>query len=217
MSISGSGLGDEIGGPRERGPRELEATAFVSLNKAALAIVADSIEISFTKFGGNLWKYEASASRPTLAPLMNARVESSLTSVEDKSWEAFYDQIVKNLPSEIAARMIKEKEKAKEDRNVSYVALEEVLVGASKILSWIHAASIPDDENSVAARNSITNFIMATTAGKNLNESGRAFFNEAREFLELSGSNNVYADQLSNHLTQAEKELNRMETLMKRP
>lgn len=217
MSISSSGLGDEVGGPRERGPRELETTAFVTLNKAALAIVADSIEISFVKFGGNLWKYEASASRPTLAPLMNARVQSSEQTIEDKSWEAFYDQMVKNLPSEIAARMIKEKEKAKEERNVSYVALEEVLVGASKILSWIHAASIPDHENSAAARNSMTNFIMATIAGKNLNEAARAFFNEAREYLEISGSNNIYADQLSNHLTQAEKELNRMETYMKRP
>lgn len=215
MGISSSGLGDQIGGPTQLGARELEATAIAQLTKAALGMVADSIEISFVKLGGNLWKYAASSSRPTLAPLESAR-QSTLEKAEDKSWKAFFDQLIENLPSEIAARLIREKQKAKEERSVPYMALEEVLVTTAKALSFIQSASKVNEPASAAYINALANLLVADNAALHLNRLGKEFFKEAHQFLESVGSNYVHHDKLSHDLQEAEKILNHMEILNKK-
>lgn len=210
MGVSSSS--DQVGGPSQMGARELEATAIAQLNKIALGLVADSIEISFIKLGGNVWKYQASAPRPTLAPLESAR-HDSLKEAEDKSWKAFFDQLVENLPSEVAARLIREKQKAKEERNISYTALEEVLVTTAKALAFVQAASKLDDKASIAALNNLVNLLVIDNAVIHLNHLGKEFFKEAHHFLDSVGSNYTHHDKLMHDVQEAEKNLKLLEIL----
>lgn len=215
MPVTGSGLGDEVGNSSiQFSPRELEATAATVLNRAALGIVKDSLEVSFMQLGGNLWKYNSDASRPTLAPLINVRVTAAQKEIVDRSWDTFFEELKKNLPVDTADRLTREKLKAKEDRNPSYVALEEILVSSARTLAMLHEAANAGEANSTAARNALINISIAATAPENINDIGKSFFTEARNFLDAAGSNYIYHDQLSQNVKIAESELNRMKTII---
>lgn len=214
MPVTGSGLGDEIGSPQQMGPRELEATAAVVVNRAALAIVKDSIEISFTQFGGNLWNYMASSSQPTLShPLETLRTSSASKPAEDTSWKEFFDKLIQDLPAEIAARLIREREKLKEERSISYTGLNDFLMTMAKALSWVESASKPENPNSVAYRNMVLNLALPTIIAENLSSFGKTFLEEAFQYLNHVGPNNIHYDELSNILNQANSTLNYMSSL----
>ncbi|HRD55391.1 MAG TPA: hypothetical protein PLC42_03235 [Parachlamydiaceae bacterium] len=214
MPITGSGLGDEAGNSSiQFGPRELEATAFTFFNRASLGIVKDSLEVSFMQLGGNLWKYNSAASRPVLAPLIQARVNATLKEISERSWDAFFEELRKNLPADTADRLLRERAKAKEDRSPSYIALEEILVSSAKTLAMIREAAKADSPNSAAAQTALFNIAIAANSATTMAEIGTEFFKEAHSFLDAQGSNYIYHDLLSQNVNAAEKELNRMQAI----
>jgi|GEM_PF-2888859 len=193
---------------------ERETMPAATLNKAMLAIVADSIEISFTRFGGNLWKYESSASRPTLAPLTSERSAVG-AGLEDTSWKSFFDKLIQGLPSDVAARLLKERELVREERNESYTALDNVLVGTAKAIALIESASKPDSPNSAAHLHALAVSLMESAAETNISIIGKDFLTEAAKYLDSVGSNYSHHDKLMNNLKQTESALNLMQTYQK--
>jgi hypothetical protein len=207
-----SGLGDDMTS-RMSSQVERDSSPLVTVNKAALAIVADSIEISFMKFGGNLWKYESSSSQPLLSHPLEISRRASARSDEDTGWKGFFDKLIQDLPAEISARLIREREKLREEKNIPYLALDEFLVSTAKALSWIAKASKPDEQNSVSYRNSMLNLEIPKILADNLRDTGHVILNEARDYLNSVGSNYIYFDKLNNHVNQIQNELNRMKLL----
>ena len=201
--------GDEIGNAARMSSQvERQTMPTVTLNKAMLAIVVDSLEVSFTRFGGNLWKYESGASRPVLAPLISTR--SAISEKEDDtSWKGLFDQLVEGLPAEVAVRLAIENEKPKSERNEAYTALNNLLIGTAKALLWIESASKPSANEASSAP------LISDIAGENMGLIGKEFLREAFNFLDSIGSNYVHHDKLSNNLKQMEVGFNRMEYLRK--
>lgn len=201
--------GDEIGNAtRMTSQVERETMPNVTLNKAMLAIVVDSLEVSFTRYGGNVWKYDSSASRPVLAPLISTRTAIS-EKEDDTSWKGLFDQLIEGLPAEVAARLIIENEKPKSEKNEAYTALNNLLIGTAKALVWIESSSKAE------ANDAPSTPLLSDVAGENLGLVGKEFLREAFNFLDSAGSNYVHYDKLSNNLKQMETGFNRMEYLRK--
>lgn len=204
--------GDEVGNASRMSSQvERQTMPNVTIAKAMLAIVVDSLEVSFTRYGGNLWKYDSSASRPVLAPLISTRTSVS-SKEDDTNWQGFFDKLVEDLPSDVAARLIIENEKPKNERNEAYMALNNLLVGTAKALLWIESAS---KLASKEATDSPPPPLLSDIAGENLRVIGKEFLKEAFNFLDSIGSNYAHHDKLLNNLKQMETGFNRMEYLRK--
>jgi hypothetical protein len=207
-----SGLGDDMKS-RMSSQVERETSALVIVNKAALAIVMDSIEISFMKFGGNLWKYESSSSQPTLSHPLETTRRATPRENEDTGWKEFFDKLIQDLPAEISARLIREREKLREERNLPYVALDEFLVSTAKALAWLERASEVDNPNSVSYKNALLNLELPKILADNLEKAGDDILVQAREYLNNVGSNYAHFDRINDNINQIQNELNRMKLL----
>ncbi len=216
MPITGSGLGDDWGSQTYLGPRELETTAAVVVNKEALAIVADTIVMSFTKMASGLWNYNATSSQPELShPLETIRSATLGTKDDDSNWGKFYDDLVKQMPAETAARLLREKEKAKEDRDPSYTALDQFLTSAAKGLAFIESASEIGAPTSISLRNQALNLALPSILAENFGKNGEFILNEAEKFLDNLGPNDPHYDKLTNNLDQGRAALKFMQGLNK--
>ena len=208
---------DQIGNAsRMTSQVERETMPVVTLNKAMLAIVADSIEVSFTKFGGNLWRYEANPSHPTLAPLINARMSTAEKQSEDTSWKGFFDQLVQNLPEDVATRFVKENALPRDERSPAYTALGNLLQTTAKALAWMEAASKPENPESPSFRHANAVSQMGALAEQNIDAIGNNFLLEAKSFLDGVGANYAHFDKLTNNFTQVEKALTELSNLRKK-
>lgn len=212
MTDIGVTHGDEIGNASRMSSQvERQTMPNVTIAKAMLAIVVDSLEVSFTRYGGNIWKYDSSPSRPVLAPLISTRTSVS-SKEDDTNWQGFFDKLVEDLPTDVAARLIIENEKPKNERNEAYTALNNLLVGTAKALLWIESASKIENKEATDAPPPP---LLSDIAAENLGVIGKEFLKEAFNFLDSVGSNYTHHDKLSNNLKQMESGLNRMEYLRK--
>lgn len=208
MPISGSGLGDEWASQTQLGPRELETTASVVVNKQALAIVADTIVLSFTKLSSGLWDYKAASDQPMLSyPNEVIRSPSLLlkSKDDDSNWGKFYDDLVKAMPAETAARLLREKEKVKEERDSSYEALDQLLMTAASGLAYIESTS--NLETSVATKNQALNLALPAILAENFGKLGETILDGAMKFVDSVGANDPHYDKLVDNISQANKSL----------
>ena len=216
MPITGSGLGDEWASQTQLGPRELETTAAIVVAKEGLAIVADTIVMSFTKMAAGLWNYNANSSQPALShPLETIRSATLNTKDDDSNWGKFYDDLVKQMPAETAARLLREKDKAREDRDSSYTALDQFLTTAAKGLAFIESASEVGAATSISLRNQALNLALPSILAENFGKNGEFILNAALKFLESIGPNDQHYDKLTNNLDQGKAALKFMQDLNK--
>lgn len=218
MPITGSGLGDEWASQTQLGPRELETTAAVVVNREALAIVSDTIVMSFTKMAAGLWDYKAASDQPALAYPMETIRNATLSSKDDDdsgNWGKFYDDLVKQMPAETAERLLREKDKAREDRDSSYTALDQFLTTAAKGLAFIESASQPTAATSISAKNQALNLALPSILAENFGKNGEFILNEAAKFLDNIGPNDPHYDKLTNNLDQGRGALKFMQGLNK--
>jgi len=216
MPITGSGLGDEWASQTQLGPRELETTAAIVVARQGLAIVADTIVMSFTKMASGLWNYDANSSQPALSnPLETIRSATLASKDDDSNWGKFYDDLVKQMPAETAARLLREKEKAKEDRDSSYTALDQFLTSAAKGLAFIETASETGAATSISLRNQALNLALPSILAENFGKNGEFILKEAAKFLDSIGPNDQHYDKLTNNITQGQAALKFMQGLNK--
>jgi len=191
------GIGDDVGTSPYPTITEREMTAFVAVNKSILAIVPDSIELVFTKFGGNVWKYQSAASRPTMAPLMTVRDTSASKGDYAGIWTEFLEALKNLMASDLQAKLEADALKPREDRDPSLVALGEVLKGAATFLAFLDLAAVP---SSAAETRNERNVAIPSWAFAGLQTEGKAFLDAARSFLNTAGANSSDYDALNNVL-----------------
>lgn len=138
MSI-GPGVGGNVGGSQQPLQREVEASAWTEVNKAFVAIVKDTLVMPFTKFGGNLWKYDSSANRPLLAPLGMLRMNTEPKSSGDDSWRTYFDDLIQKLPEDVANALQEDSKQPFNERNPVFVTVNALLMYAAKASAWTEA------------------------------------------------------------------------------
>lgn len=173
-------IGDNFGASRLPTTTQQEATALVQQLKSSVGLVQDSLEISFTKLNEHLlWKYQSGSSRPILAPLITVRSGSERKEDDGGIWDQYFEGLKKALPPEIKAKLEVNSERARGDREASLVALGEVLKGVATFLATLEIVGklteVKGEENLLLANHILSN----------LQVEGKAFINEAKNYLNV--------------------------------
>lgn len=210
---SGSGAGGtgSLGSPSSPTQREIEASAWTEVNKARLGIVPDSIDVSFSQIDqrystshlGTQTGYRAREDQPLLDhSIESTRILQSLNVPIDASWAATYEHLISQLPPGILARFLLEQQKPLNERDPSFAAMADVLMGYAKILTTVdlHCRS-PDPASLEAARTEL-NLIVPMVAMRQSSINAFQAATKAEEFLNEQGANLPQHDEYQNVITQ---------------
>jgi len=198
MPGGGASIGGDYGRQNEVTARDVEMTAWTDVNKALLAIVQDTLEVVVTQLGGNIWKYDTLASNPTLHPLRNLRMSKERDLPPDESWKPLYDGLVSQLPIDIQNVLAQLQQVPIRERNVTLVALDNLLSGIAKVLARVKFIGIPVDLDSVAGAHRLQNLklpLLMLSIGR---LSTNAMLEGALAFLKQVGPNHPNFDQINN-------------------
>lgn len=204
MTSLGSGLTSNIGGPQQPMAREIEATAWTQVNKAALGIVHDSLEIPFTQMGGDIWKYKSDSSRPTLMQTGTTRVSLSNNEITDESWKPFFDDLVSKMHPELRMRLIADMKKPFELRNAFYTVLENVLNSTAKGLASLEQAKQPQKSSEAAFERTLQNQALIGSAFKGITDQSETMLNQMQNFLDAMGPNYPDYDAMKPYVDQGQ-------------
>lgn len=213
MTTTGSGVGGNIGGPMIPLQRDLEATAWTEVNKAALGIVRDSIAQSivfsemspryaFGYLGG--FGYNAAATHANLPrPLEIMRMSQEYALASASSWQDYYNQLVGKLPQDLVGRFLQEKNKPFGQRDQSFAAADGLFTVTAKILNQLQNIA----EAKQTSTHTVMNLMLPFTALSGSISQGRGIMQATQTFLETTGPNNPYFDMISNNAAQIQMSL----------
>lgn len=215
MSSIGSGVGGGIGGPQQPSVREQEQTAATEALKlmAGLSLLKDTLEIPFSQMGGNIWKYQSNASRPALPPLTSTRGPASFEDLKDTSWKKNLENLVNLIPSELKSDYLAEMNLPLDQRNIDFVAFDNVLTTTAMTLSWLQEATGPSLAEGVASIDALLNMAMPHLALEGMIRTANLVLSKATNFLDNSGANYLQQDILRNFVRHAEKGIAEIENL----
>ncbi|GAB4233690.1 MAG: hypothetical protein Tsb0021_12760 [Chlamydiales bacterium] len=120
--------------------QELEATAQTQVARQSLGIVSDTIDILFTELGGNIWQYDANATKPQL-PIYIAASVNAPEEKEDPEIAKEYENLVSKLPLNLSNELSRERKKPLDQRNPRFVVFDNLLRFAAKALVWFKNVS----------------------------------------------------------------------------
>jgi hypothetical protein len=210
MSIS-SGIGDDVGRSPIPSVFEIETRGIVNVNRERLGILADTLQVSFTELGGQVWKYKGSANRPVLPSLISTRMQAPDFSVDNQMWKQYYEDLLKNLPPSIREKLEYDLKSPLKDRDNAYLALEDLLTATARTLASIDASKNPLEPGSIAQRYADLNALLPLFTATSTVQLGTEFFEKAREVLNEMGANYVYRDKISDTINQAQYSLDNMQ------
>jgi hypothetical protein len=189
---------------------EYEQTAATQVTRASLGVVPDSVELSLAQLDrAATWKYQSTASNPSLsAPLVNIRM-SLLGATTDSSWTEEFDRLLDLLPENIKARLLYESGLSPEERSASYAALDSLLGGVARANVWLR---VRQAALSGAGPNQPSDVIM-DAARQGVIAQGSEILRAARTFLDNAGHNLSNYDEMNNLVSQMQDALNDMEAL----
>lgn len=219
MTSIGTGSGGNPGGPLIPLQRDIEATAWTEVNKAALGIVPDSIEKTFTDLnprytfgylGG--FGYRSTAGRPLLDhPLESLRYTQPSLVQDSNAWHTSYDSLVNQLPPDLLARFLKDRNLPFDQRNLSFVALDNILTTASKVLTRADQLGQSDHLSALETARTTQNILLPFAALKGAISTGHEALSEAQNFLLTQGANYRYFDGFRQTISQANTALTMLE------
>lgn len=213
MTITGSGVGGNIGGPMQPTQRDIETTAWTMVNKAALGIMPDTLEVPFSQLGGNVWKYQSDANRPTLKPLATFRMTAPDELVPDDSWKSSFDALVGKLHPQLKNRLLANMGKPFSARSMNYSVFENVLTMTAKGLAWLQKAQEPLDPESPAWERTEHNQALPGKALRGIVGHARTMLMGTKAFLNYVGPNHPHYEALNHFANQGadvQGELNRV-------
>lgn len=210
MTSVGTGVGGNVGGPAVPLQRDIETTAWTEINKAALGLLADSIEKAFSEInprystgylGG--FGYKSTAENPLLDhPLESLRLAQSFNQATDETWQLAYQDLVNQLPLDLLTRFILDGNKPFEQRNPSFVALDNLLLVTARILTQTQNLSQTMGVNSLEEARTALNILLPFAALKGSIAIGTEVMLAANNFLLSQGANYRYFDGFNNLLGQ---------------
>lgn len=220
MSSVGTGVGGNVGGPLIPLQRDIEATAWTEVNKAALGIVPDSIEKAFIEFsprytfgylGG--FGYRSAASRPLLDHFLESVrfTQPSTTQEADTAWRSAYDRLANQLPPDLLARFSRERNLPFEHRNLSFIALDNLLTTAAKVLTRADQLGQTSHLDALEETRTTLNILLPFAALKGAINNGNETLVEVKNFLMLQGANYRYFDGFQQLLPQLQRALTLLE------
>lgn len=219
MSLSGSGIGGNIGGSQTPLQREIETTAWTEVNKAALGIVRDSIQQIFTDanprynfgyLGG--FGYRSSSEQPLLDhPLESVRMLASFQKLLDEGWKGEYQELFNQLPEDLQERFLYQMTLPPEERNSAYVVLDQVLTVVAKTLH--HISLQPQTPIGPVVDRTLLNILLPFAFLKSSIDHADEIGVATQKFIEMQGPNYRDFDTFSHMLTQLESALDLLERI----
>lgn len=213
-SGTGSGGSGSLGAPASPTQREIEASAWTEVNKAALGIVQDSIDIAFSQIDqryskshiGTQTGYRASEDQPLLDHnLENVRIQRSFNLPIDESWNAAYEELVGQLPAELLERFMEEQHKPLNKRQPFFVAADNLFKLGAQIFTTIAAHCYPAAEGTLEAARTGANALLPFIALQEAIRNNQQVVALAKEYLNEQGANLINFDEYNNDLTQIDK------------
>lgn len=147
-----------LGKPLVPDYNELEATAQTQNFKLGLGIVPNTLDVSFTKLGGEIWKYQASPSKPSVPMDVLKGIQRPLPEMKSSLEEEHFQSILDDLPTNLENELKRQQKLPYSKRDSAYVAFEEVLRFAAKALTWLEETKAIDP-SAYAERTSTLNQI----------------------------------------------------------
>lgn len=198
MSSIASGGTGAAGAPQQPSVLELETSAASEVAKFSMKIVSDTSEVCFFLLDPNVRKYQSSANRPVLAPLIEVRVANSNLSVGE-GWRASFSTLLNLLPQEFRelfqAMMLLPKNEQPKD----FQLLNTTLQTTARLMEWLSAASTPIMAESFEAARTGENVARPYIALSSLIKDSSTFFEGVQSYLASVGPNDPAFDTLSGY------------------
>lgn len=215
MTTTGSGVGGTVGGPQIPLQEDLAKTAWTDVNKAALGIVYDSIEMAFTQMnpryttgylGG--FGYRASSENPILDhPLESLRADVAFDEPGDTSWEQTYDDMVDSLPDDLKQIYQNEAALPLTQRSSSFLAIDSAMRGAAQLITQLNTIPETFSADSLQAARVALNQLLPFAALKGSLVNTGEIMLAVQTFLIQQGSNYTNFDGYINTMRQIDAAL----------
>jgi hypothetical protein len=205
MSISGSGVGGNIGGPIQPTIEELRATAFTMVSKDLLGISNDTLQrpVSDVDRDGYLM-YRSPASRPNLnSPLEYMRMAAETAQPSDAESKTVYDKLVNYLPDDVQQELSAQNQLPLTERDTNFAVLNNVLNFAAQTFASINKAAQPIDPASIDAVRTATNLSLPLVTLGSATLQSDEITSAARQAVLNLGPNNANYDTLMNYVNQS--------------
>lgn len=216
MSMSGSGIGGNIGALSQPTINEREQTAANEILKLGygLAITHDTLDLAFYEVGGQIGRYPANPSRPILPPLISARGSTGLEEADNAARYQILSILVNMLPLAVKSDYMYEMSLYPGERNLNFVALDAVLTGTASAIVWIQTASNLSATEGVKEAQKAMNLAIPMAALEALTDFGGAALTGAKNFLDNAGANYPQQDGLRNYVRLIDKNLSQLQDLL---
>ena len=161
-----------------------------------------------------VFKYQAEADRPTLHPLLHLRISGAEPEViDEEKWQNIYHELFEALPENVKEWITWEMNKPFEDRDPSYVMVNNVLTTAARVIGWLSNVTQPVQANSRAEQSYVLNVALPFVALRSITAQTENILNAGNSWLNSVGANYPHHDSLISYLTQVGDALSRLENL----
>lgn len=213
MTISGSSSG--IGSSQQPSITEIEQTAATQNAKTAdgMALVKDTLTLSFHELGGQIGRYPANPGRPVLPPLISTRGPSGSESGNTGDWQKALSALVDRLPLAVQNDYKTQMALPFDQRNLNFVALDNVLVSTAMSLGWLEGVSGASSTEGISSLDIALNLALPYVMLEGFISYAGASLSRMTDFLDAAGSNYPQQDALRQYVRLASKGLGEMAIL----
>lgn len=134
-----------LGRPQTLNFTEQEQSAETINNKLGLAAIKNSIDIPLTQLGGNIFKYEAHSSKPTLARTLFAQMVRSDKPLENELAKEIFKKLKDKLPLQLQMGLKHYSALPWEERDARFILLELLLKFAARSLAFLQGCTEVDE------------------------------------------------------------------------
>lgn len=199
MSSIATGGSGAAGAPQHQSILEQETTAATEVAKNLMKIVSDTSEVCFFLLDPNVRKYQSSANRPVLAPLIEVRVAANADPSVSDNWRTSYNNLIKLMPQEFREFFEEMMKLPKNEQPKDIQLLNTSLQTKARFMEWLSAASATTTPESLEAARTGENIARPYIALHGLNKDSGAFFEGIQNYLASVGPNNPNFDILSGY------------------
>lgn len=202
MTISGSTGSGGLGGSIQPSVNEQEQTAATKVLKESmgLSLMQDTLDAPFTQLGGQIGRYPANPSRPTLPPLISTRGPAAFEAETSTNWKDAYKALANSLPEDVKRLYFQQMSLPIETRNINFTVLDNLLVRTATALSWIQDANSPSKAEGIAAAGKTLNQALPYVQLTALTTMATMTLQGASNYLDLVGANDPQHDALRNYV-----------------
>lgn len=141
------GIAPDVGGrvglgkPLEPDYFELQTSAQTAVLKEGLALVPNSLDVSFAQLGGNVWKYQTTPSHPQIPMFVLSALVRADNAEPSPLEEEHLQQILGKLSLKIKERLKENQQKPAEERDPFWVVVDQILRFMAKTFAFFDGLS----------------------------------------------------------------------------